>query len=1429
MKLKIIGGLVLAWLCAATGSAQDAAKEAFADIQLESPLPMQALALQPEDVHALDQLADEQLNVFVKMLAATPQIPFEKMPRKDRVGTFYSLQHSDWPPLPADTIHAPVWKMEGFYLLNDLDMDYDALAPPQTKGKLAKSLGAPGEAGGSSYGGDGSSESAFGPSDYGTNLWIAQPAVKNQFLTGIGTNTLADVQYEIQSRTNLAQPDWQTEGFILGSEIANWTPLSVAQNHRTNLFIRLRSWADDGSGLPLWWQLQYFGHTGVDPYGNPAGDGWSNLQKFQNGWNPNQFYTPPAPQGLTATYNMGNNSALVNWQPSAGTATNYQVRRTTEYDNYNNTGTTWITSTNDYTISASSPFLQNGLGGLITDLTSFVSGPAVKYQVRAKYVGGQYSGWSAKKNLRPDTIAARLIPGGSNQTFLAVGNVPPNTTTIRLYYFDYDAIRWYLQPPINFTNDIPYSAFTDGVFQLPDSWHPPNYDAYGPAMSGYQVYAQAITTGNVPGGYQFVFQGVEWVPPFHDARRQLKDNLIFQLRVADANQPFHYFAQDVYDPDIYHLQSNPASATVSSYITSEEFYDQNNVLQYEADISSTMPYKNNYLYRNFVFDPSNLDGEGAIQTGLQIDRNGHYLDTPPANVFQAPAGAWGTVPSVLTTNQTRWLTVTPLAQATSLPLLALQDFTFPHAPPYYQMLSNVKNFYGLPYVSIMTVTNSANLNVLYPGNTASFYYIKPYLYYEAAQPQFQVVEYDFWNQSAQYDPVSNTTRSQPTPDDANFAVTNKSDVFFIPVGNRLWLDGYAKMIVANGYTNKFCYLGQYFDKAYKVGQNGVATTNVTGFLSGYGTFFATEPGDAALTTMPDPDTGARGTGIVHCVSLNVDKNHDGLMDLSFNGPDATSQASPMGFWVNNGFSGVNGNLATVGGIRPNYTYGQIISSRDLENFARLWICGMPVMTNGNCQITLSWSSFSTNGYPAINLYESVETNGGTGYLTDTNIAMQQSTAINIATNYGNSPYFVGPGVALGAITPNAPFVFSTNYFSTIGTKHFLFEGAGIGSGVLTLTVAQNGHTLVQTGVGLDLRDPKDLYEQVHTANIDNAPPSSKVATLVKDKMLAATTDEDPQAIIFVHGINNSQFDYYDSSETMFKRLYWQGYRGRFCAFRWPSPLFKAIPTSASDISYLGFNQGEYISWHSGAALKAYIDDLHSRLTNYTVNLAAHSLGNVAANEAIREGAQVDNYALMQAAISAGAFDGNNTALNYSYLTDSSLSNSPAANALGGYNNCATNATRRVNFYNDDDWALFRGPLQMWEGNQHQYKPDHTLVNPGWEYLFNGTNCLFRYTDENGLPLSSQIVTEDFEKKAYIARSRTKAVGAAGLKYQPNTLTHGSITNSISLQDSSLGFVGGAAFGATRPDHSGEFTKTIQNTVPFYKQLLNNGFLILQNP
>ncbi len=43
----------------------------------------------------------------------------------------------------------------------------------------------------------------------------------------------------------------------------------------------------DTNGLPIAWELSYFGTTGVDPNADPDGDGMSNLQEYLAGTNPN--------------------------------------------------------------------------------------------------------------------------------------------------------------------------------------------------------------------------------------------------------------------------------------------------------------------------------------------------------------------------------------------------------------------------------------------------------------------------------------------------------------------------------------------------------------------------------------------------------------------------------------------------------------------------------------------------------------------------------------------------------------------------------------------------------------------------------------------------------------------------------------------------------------------------------------------------------------------------------------------------------------------------------------------------------------------------------------------------------------------------------------------------------------------------------------
>ena len=49
----------------------------------------------------------------------------------------------------------------------------------------------------------------------------------------------------------------------------------------------------DEYGVPQSWQLQNFGHVGIDPNGDPLGDGLTNWQAWHLGIDPNQLWSPP--------------------------------------------------------------------------------------------------------------------------------------------------------------------------------------------------------------------------------------------------------------------------------------------------------------------------------------------------------------------------------------------------------------------------------------------------------------------------------------------------------------------------------------------------------------------------------------------------------------------------------------------------------------------------------------------------------------------------------------------------------------------------------------------------------------------------------------------------------------------------------------------------------------------------------------------------------------------------------------------------------------------------------------------------------------------------------------------------------------------------------------------------------------------------------
>ena len=670
----------------------------------------------------------------------------------------------------------------------------------------------------------------------------------------------------------------------------------------------------------------------------------------------------------------------------------------------------------------------------------------VSYQIQAHYTGGG-SSWSAAVPLEANTISASIVGGSQGSAYVTTTPLPSGTTALQVTLIDEGAWFDYLvfgigDEPINPAFEIPVSDPTQNQFLIPASDAVAPTDAEGD--SSYAWYVQATGTNGNSGmpAYCPIDGGNVAAPYFFDGRAQLKQNLVFMLRAALADQPFEFFDHGAGGAWV----SYPSDYAYAGFYQNDQYYN--------GVFNTLQPFVDNYRYRNFVFDPAYLDYAGRLTNGVGVP----YYDTSslaadPSYQFVAPTTNGATIPALLATNETRWL-----ASA-----LGANDWEFGITnvtgifPATWYMANNVRNQFGLPFLSIEVAWNYYGLQtatLLAGGNLTQGGSV--FFYPETAQPQLQTTEYDFWQRS-------------PVPGSSSFATTNASDVLIAPVGGSITVNGYAKLAVLNGYSGVYGYLGQYFTtNAYALDSSGNITTNATGILSPYGNYFATEPGPAALVTMPDIDTGQRGTGVVYAVSLNVDANHDGNMDLSFNGADATSQASPMEFWVNNGNDqpGNNGNLdkdIPVPPNPPNYTLGEITCQRDLENLARLWVCGVPsVALYPNYTFTLSFQNVSGN--PAINVYPSCETNGGIGYLTDTNVAATQT-----ASAYYDNKW--------GTVSNGQSYTLPLDGYGKLLFTNFLFEGAGIGEGELTLTISENGNTIAQTGVWLDLHDVKDYFEQ----------------------------------------------------------------------------------------------------------------------------------------------------------------------------------------------------------------------------------------------------------------------------------------------------------------------------------------------------------------
>ncbi len=449
--------------------------------------------------------------------------------------------------------------------------------------------------------------------------------------------------------------------------------------------------------------------------------------------------------------------------------------------------------------------------------------------------------------------------------------------------------------------------------------------------------------------------------------------------------------------------------------------------------------------------------------------------------------------------------------------------------------------------------------------------------------------------------------------------------------------------------------------------------------------------------------------------------------------------------------------------------------RDLEDFTRLHLF-VDDNTIGLPGITYHLKFESSGGSsPQVNVFEAVDTS--ISYLSDSSASAAQVQKVRLIT------------VGTSEVPLDATYIVAGNQPSP-----FLIEGKSAGKGDLTFIVKKDGNEICRKSVELELKLISEFYNKyvVTTSTDDNVnSTSAEIGTC----SYAPSVDE---YVLFIHGWNvgASTKDWW--SETVFKRLWWQGYRGHVGCFQWPT------------LGTLHYDRSEIRAWSSAEALKHRINALNSAYSG-EVRIIAHSMGNVVAGESLRlfSSSVVHTYIAAQAALPGHCYDnsipdywtGFTTPNVYGFYYSGG---SPSVPYFDGNSSKAGSIAR---YYNRDDWAL-----DWWETNNN-LKPDlnyHYAEGDGVTDTYNPvTGDRFYY--DSIVPFDEYDLIFSANRYAIFARcaeSRSRALGAV-----PTSIA--GFSTQRDLQGAGMGYDG------AHYSHSREFRSNIIDEWQFWTNVKND--------
>jgi len=556
------------------------------------------------------------------------------------------------------------------------------------------------------------------------------------------------------------------------------------------------------------------------------------------------------------------------------------------------------------------------------------------------------------------------------------------------------------------------------------------------------------------------------------------------------------------------------------------------------------------------------------------------------------------------------------------------------------------------------------------------------------------------------------------------------------------------------------------------------------------------------------------------IEIAVDGNRDGTIEFG-SSADRTEEEKPYRFWINDDEDGDDEAGEVVPATRMDSEDDVVETKRDLEDLTRIWlnIGGFhEQLESGEIELGFKWAD--TNGStPSIKIYWAADSEGKRDYLFD-----EDAAAAQLAENYKTALATVSSG--------NTSFIDKkvfADISSTEGKVYFLYEGVTEGSGKLTSVIKIGGNEYEAASVDLRLLHVRNMYERVKVtpdnpdsfaepsefvgdSSVDpNELPETPNVQWVEDpngKAFVEDPEEEKEYLIFVHGWRMTYEGSQKYAESMFKRLWHTGYRGRYAFVRWPTYSKDTHPTTEGLFTY---NISDYRAWVSGEGVAQFVN---SRPPAYVRNIAAHSMGNIVVSSALREGMNVENYALLNAAIPAMCYDGDEGLYLFPRETPDGDAD-PITKSLGFKEKITGENVRRsmINFYLANDSALtglisipLVGEVGGWENNNQNFKPQPFLHTPGTGYKYEpentaGTKVFVKFSNENESRYRN--LRSFHESAAYATVSRTKTVGADGR-------TAGVINDKVDL-DAKYGF------GST---HSAQWVWRVQNTYSFYYDLMD---------